>query len=84
MKQNIQLKVKFSFAKNMKAGYPLITEDAIINMKDVKEEGAIIELFDDHQRFLGKGYYGKQNKGRGWILSRNQNETFDVSFLNRN
>jgi 23S rRNA (cytosine1962-C5)-methyltransferase len=52
-----------------------------MNMKDVKEEGAIIELFDDQQRFLGKGYYGKQNKGRGWILSRNQNETFDVSFF---
>ncbi|MGB3260773.1 class I SAM-dependent rRNA methyltransferase [Paenisporosarcina sp.] len=81
MKQNIKLKVKSSFAKNMKAGYPLITEDAIINIKDVKEEGAIIELFDDQQRFLGKGYYGKQNKGRGWILSRNQNETFDVSFF---
>ena len=81
MKQNIKLKVKSSFAKNMKAGYPLITEDAIINMKDVKEEGAIIELFDDQQRFLGKGYYGKQNKGRGWGLSSNQHETFDVSFF---
>ncbi|MGE6489280.1 class I SAM-dependent rRNA methyltransferase [Paenisporosarcina sp. NPDC076898] len=81
MKQTIKLKVKSSFAKNMKAGYPLITEDAIINMKDLKEEGAIIELFDDQQRFLGKGYYGKQNKGRGWVLSRNQHETFDVSFF---
>ena len=70
MKQNIKLKVKSTFAKNIKAGYPLITEDAIINMKDVKEEGTIIELFDDNNRFLGKGYYGKQNKGRGWILSQ--------------
>lgn len=81
MKQNIKLKVKSSFAKNMKAGYPLITEDAIINMKDVKDEGTIIELVDDQHRFIGKGYYGKQNKGRGWILSHNQHEKFDASFF---
>lgn len=81
MKQNIKLKVKSSFAKNMKEGYPLITEDAIINMKDVKDEGTIIELVDDQHRFIGKGYYGKQNKGRGWILSQNQHEKFDASFF---
>lgn len=81
MKQNIKLKVKSTFAKNMKAGYPLITEDAIINMKDVKDEGTIIELVDDQHRFIGKGYYGKQNKGRGWILSHNQHEKFDASFF---
>ncbi len=83
MEKNIQLKVKSSFAKNVKAGYPLITEDAILNMKDVKEEGTIIELVDDNQRFLGKGYYGKQNKGRGWVLSQNQHEIFDVSFFEK-
>ncbi|EPD50222.1 class I SAM-dependent rRNA methyltransferase [Paenisporosarcina sp. FSL H8-0542] len=81
MKQNIKLKVKSSFAKNMKEGYPLITDDAIINMKDVKDEGTIIELVDDQHRFIGKGYYGKQNKGRGWILSQNQHEKFDASFF---
>jgi len=83
MGKNIQLKVKSSFAKNIKAGFPLITEDAILNMKDVKEEGTIIELVDDNQRFLGKGYYGKQNKGRGWVLSQNQHEIFDVTFFEK-
>lgn len=83
MKQNIKLKVKSTFVKNIKAGYPLITEDAVINLKDVQEEGAIIELVDDQHRFLGKGYYGKQNKGRGWILSREPKETFDVSFFEK-
>lgn len=83
MGKNIQLKVKSSFVKNIKAGYPLITEDAILNMKDVKEEGTIIELVDDNQRFLGKGYYGKQNKGRGWVLSQNQHELFDVTFFEK-
>ena len=83
MKKNIQLKVKSNYAKNIKAGYPLIMEEAIVNMKDVHEEGTIIELIDDSHHFLGKGYYGKQNKGRGWVLSQNQHETFDVQFFEK-
>lgn len=81
MKKNIQLKVKSNYAKNIKAGYPLIMEEAIMNMKDVNVEGTIIELIDDKHQFLGKGYYGKQNKGRGWVLSQNQQETFNVPFF---
>ncbi|HSO57739.1 MAG TPA: class I SAM-dependent rRNA methyltransferase [Paenisporosarcina sp.] len=81
MKKNIQLKVKSNYAKNIKAGYPLIMEEAIMNMKDVNVEGTIIELVDDKHHFLGKGYYGKQNKGLGWVLSQNQQETFDVLFF---
>ncbi len=83
MKKNIKLKVKSNYAKNIKAGYPLIMEEAIVNMKDVHEEGTIIELIDDSHHFLGKGYYGKQNKGRGWVLSQNQHETFDVQFFEK-
>ena len=83
MKKSVQLKVKSNYAKNIKAGYPLIMEEAVINLKDVNVEGTIIELFDDNHHFLGKGYYGKQNKGRGWVLSQNQQETFDIHFFEK-
>lgn len=83
MKKSIQLKVKSNYAKNIKAGYPLIMEEAVLNLKDVNKEGTIIELLDDNNHFLGKGYYGKQNKGRGWVLSQNQQETFDVHFFEK-
>jgi len=83
MKQHIQIKVKPGFVKNFKAGYPLVTEDALINAKDKQVEGSIIELVDENNRFLGKGYYGVQNKGRGWILTKNQQEVFDLDFFKR-
>ncbi|MFX3675122.1 MAG: class I SAM-dependent rRNA methyltransferase [Paenisporosarcina sp.] len=83
MEQHIKLMVKPSFIKNFKAGYPLVTEDALQNVKDMHGEGSIIELVDENNRFLGKGYYGKQNKGRGWILTRNQQEVFDMDFFKR-
>lgn len=81
MVQPIKVKVKSGYVKNFQAGYPLIPEDALVNVKDLLDEGSIIELVDENNRFLGKGYYGKQNKGRGWILSRNQHEVFDLQFF---
>jgi 23S rRNA (cytosine1962-C5)-methyltransferase len=83
MKKNVRLKVKPSYVRGLKAGYPLITEDALQNINHVKEEGTIIELFDEKNAFLGKGYYGKQNKGRGWVLSQDQHEAIDQSFFYR-
>jgi 23S rRNA (cytosine1962-C5)-methyltransferase len=83
MKKNVRLKVKSSYVKGFKAGYPLISEDAVQNISNVKEEGTIIELFDEKNVFLGKGYYGKQNKGRGWILTQNPQEVIDQSFFEK-
>lgn len=83
MKKNVRLKIKQSYVKGLKAGYPLITEDAVQNISNVKEEGTIIELFDEKNTFLGKGYYGKQNKGRGWVLTRDSQELIDQSFFDR-
>jgi 23S rRNA (cytosine1962-C5)-methyltransferase len=83
MKKNVRLKVKSSYVKGIKAGYPLITEDAVLNISNVKEEGTIIELFDEKNAFLGKGYYGKQNKGRGWILTQNSQEVIDQEFFEK-
>lgn len=83
MEQHIQIKVKPGFVKNFKAGYPLVTEDALHNAKDTQVEGSIIQLVDENNRFLGKGYYGVQNKGRGWILTKNQQEVIDLDFFKR-
>ncbi|WNB91737.1 class I SAM-dependent rRNA methyltransferase [Bacillus sp. NEB1478] len=83
MKKSVRLKVKPSYVKGLKSGFPLITEDTVQNLHHVKEEGTIIELFDDRNDFLGKGYYGKQNKGRGWMLTNNPQELIDQSFFEK-
>jgi 23S rRNA (cytosine1962-C5)-methyltransferase len=83
MNREVYVKVKPTYVKNFKAGYPLVTEDAVLNIKDVKTEGTIIMLVDEQNRFLGKGYYGKQNKGRGWVLTRNEQEVIDQTFFEK-
>lgn len=83
MNKEVRLKVKSTYVKNLKSGYPLVTEDAVLNLEAVRAEGTIIELVDEHNKFLAKGYYGKQNKGRGWVLSHNQQEVINQAFFEK-
>jgi 23S rRNA (cytosine1962-C5)-methyltransferase len=83
MTNAVRVQVKTDFVKDFKAGYPLISKDAIKNSDVLKTEGAIIDLYDENNRFLAKGYYGKQNKGRGWVLSKSQHEVIDQAFFEK-
>ncbi|MFC4411682.1 class I SAM-dependent rRNA methyltransferase [Chungangia koreensis] len=75
------VKVKSKFVKSYQAGFPLILKDAILNIESLTKEGMIVQLVDEKSQFIGKGYYGKQNKGYGWILTQNKKEKIDQSFF---
>lgn len=81
MRSEVTVKIKPKFIKEIKSGYPLILKDAIQNLNDVQEEGTIIKVVDEKSHFVGKGYYGKQNKGYGWILTRKESEQINQSFF---
>ncbi|MCQ6530554.1 class I SAM-dependent rRNA methyltransferase [Bacillus mycoides] len=81
MRSEVTIKIKPKFIKEIKSGYPLILKDAIQNLNDVREEGTIINVVDEKNQFIGKGYYGKQNKGYGWILTRKEKEEVNQSFF---
>ncbi|HFU7055252.1 TPA: class I SAM-dependent rRNA methyltransferase [Bacillus cereus] len=81
MRSEVTIKIKPKFIKEIKSGYPLILKDAIQNLNDVREEGTIIKVVDEKNYFVGKGYYGKQNKGYGWILTRKESEQINQSFF---
>ncbi|HDR7433181.1 class I SAM-dependent rRNA methyltransferase [Bacillus cereus] len=81
MRSEVTVKIKPKFIKEIKSGYPLILKDAIQNLNDVREEGTIIKVVDEKNNFVGKGYYGKQNKGYGWILTRKESEQINQSFF---
>lgn len=81
MKTETLLYVKPSYIKRYRNGYPLILEDSIININQAPEEGTIIKLFDESKNFIGKGYYGRQNKGIGWVLSMDEKEKINQAFF---
>ncbi|REB07845.1 class I SAM-dependent rRNA methyltransferase [Sporosarcina sp. BI001-red] len=65
----------------LKKGYPLILKDAVMNPEVLKEEGDLLRLIDRNRRFIAKGYYGNQNKGIGWVLTRKEEEAIDFTFF---
>ncbi|WP_342429723.1 class I SAM-dependent rRNA methyltransferase [Neobacillus sp. FSL H8-0543] len=83
MKKEVSLKVKSKFANKYKSGYPLISKESISNPNELSEEGSIIKLVDEQLRFIAKGYYGKQNKGLGWVLGKDEREVFDQEFFSK-
>lgn len=81
MGKEIDIKVKAKFVSKISKGFPLIVKESIANLNDLQEEGSLVRLVDENNRFLAKGYYGIQNKGYGWILTRRENEKIDQSFF---
>ena len=81
MRKAIDLTVSPIFVKAYSNGYPLISPESLENCSQVKEEGTVLNLLDNKKKFIAKGYYGKQNKGYGWVLSTNKNESIDVGFF---
>ncbi|GGH88462.1 23S rRNA (cytosine1962-C5)-methyltransferase [Pullulanibacillus pueri] len=83
MRQEIRIGIKPKFSQKYRSGYPLIEKEAIVNLGELNEEGILVKLVDEHQRFIAKGYYGRQNKGYGWVLTQKETEPIDQHFFLR-
>lgn len=77
----LKLVVKNQYVKKYANKYALITKETLENPEVLKHEGDIITLIDKKQQFLGKGYYGIQNKGCGWVLSNSKKSEFNDKFF---
>jgi 23S rRNA (cytosine1962-C5)-methyltransferase len=81
MSEMISLQIKRKDAGKIKNGFPLLRKEAIVNPHVLKKEGQLLRLVTESGEFLGTGYYGKQNKGYGWVLTTNEREKIDESFF---
>ncbi|MGG3889447.1 class I SAM-dependent rRNA methyltransferase [Metabacillus fastidiosus] len=77
------IKIKAKYINKMRSGNPIVLKEAVMNVNDLQKEGAIIKLVDEKNQFIGKGYYGRQNKGVGWILTYKEAETIDKQFFKK-
>ena len=81
MNNTINLKIKAKYIQEYQDKYPLIQKEIIENIDDLKEEGVLVNLITSNNKFIAKGYYGRQNKGYGWVLSYDKNESIDTAFF---
>ena len=84
MSHEIVLNLKPDFVQKIKGGYPLIPKESVSDWSSVDNEGVVVKLYDEKKNFVAKGYHGVQNKGYGWVLSREENEKIDKThFINK-
>lgn len=83
MKRQVDIKLKSNFIDKYKKGYPLLYRASIVNTDKLEEEGTILNLVDERGDFIARGYYGLQNKGLGWILTRKKDENIDQEFFKK-
>lgn len=81
MEKVIQLKKNHE--KKFQEGYPLLFPEAIKSSSPLQQEGELFQLTTQKGEFVARGYYGKQNKGIGWILTQKEEEQIDFSFFLR-
>lgn len=82
MQKELDIKIKDTLAQDIQKGVPILLKDGF-NGIDSLDDGAILKLRNQAGKFVGKGYVGKQNKGIGWLLTKNENEPIDTSFFQK-
>ncbi|MBM7562060.1 class I SAM-dependent rRNA methyltransferase [Fusibacter tunisiensis] len=75
------------YADKYKQGYPLLFKEAIMGNhvldSEAIPEGTLLKLVDEHRKFLGTAYYGIQNKGIGWVLTKTEKTPINLTFFKR-
>ncbi|MFJ8065907.1 class I SAM-dependent rRNA methyltransferase [Psychrobacillus sp. NPDC096426] len=82
MQKELDIKIKDNLAHDLQKGVPILLKDGFHEI-DSLPEGAILKLRNPTGKFVGKGYVGKQNKGIGWLLTKNENEPIDTHFFQK-
>ena len=83
MRKTVEVYVEHKSVKDLANGYPLILKTAVTIPEVPIEEGSLLYLVDPQGKYIATGYYGEQNKGIGWILSRKEEEQIDARFFTK-
>lgn len=77
------VKVTEKAEKALKNGHPWVFCDEITHINGKYENGDIVDVFSQKDRYLGSGYINDNSKIRVRVISRNANDKFDEAFYRR-
>ncbi len=69
--------------KHIKSGHPWVFGEEITEVSGAYENGDIVDVYTQKDKFLGSGYINDNSKIRVRIISRNANDKFDDAFYER-
>ena len=67
----------------LRAGHPWVYDAEVTDIAGAPENGDIVDVFSQKERWLGSGFYNANSKIRVRCISRNANDRFDESFWRR-
>ena len=69
--------------KFIKSGHVWVYSDEILHTDKAYENGDIVDVYTEKNRYLGSGYINDHSKIRVRIISKNANDRFDEDFYRR-
>jgi 23S rRNA (cytosine1962-C5)-methyltransferase len=83
MRQLVEVHVQPDAMKLINNTYPLLLADSIKESTEDFTEGDLLRLIDTNGQYMGTAYYGNQNKGIGWVLTRKEKDVIDAKFFEK-
>ena len=69
--------------KHLKGGHPWLFEGEVTAISGAYENGDIVDVYSQKERYIGSGYINDNSKIRVRLISRNANDRFDEAFYER-
>ena len=69
--------------KALRGGHPWTYADEVTSLSATPEDGGLVDVYSNKDKYLGTGFYNSHSKIRIRLLSRNANDTFDKAFWER-
>lgn len=81
--REIKITIKDEYISHIKSGNPLLEKKMFVNPRFLQKEGDVLKIQTEKNKFLARAYYGNQNKGCGWVLSRHIKQKIDMDFFKK-
>ena len=69
--------------RSLRGGHPWVFADEVRGISRAYENGEIVDVYTEKDRFLGSGFINDNSKIRIRLVSRNANDRFDENFWRR-
>ena len=67
----------------LEGGHPWVYDEEVLTSTDNIQNGTLVDVVSDKEKFLGTGFLSQKSKIRIRIISRNANDCFDETFWER-
>ncbi len=81
--REIKIMLKDEYIDHIRSGNPLLEEKMFVSTKFLQKEGDVLKIVNQKERFLARAYFGNQNKGCGWVLTRHVKQKIDLDFFKK-